>query len=181
MMKTIDSDIGLIKENIDCEDVRIYHFCKDINNVNKENYSLNIICCEFKYLEDLKSNWNTLSENVALYIQSKLEKVIELYNIYIIFFTTEIDDNLFYEIEQDKYSSRKIIINSSMPWFEEEVKACINQRLFKFCIEGAQHDFCLDNEIKKYDEEFYNYIKTNEITEESLDKIINSFGGDSIV
>lgn len=180
-MRTINSGIELIKENIDCEDIRIYHFCKDISNINKDIYSLNIICCEFKHLYDLKNNWNTLSENVALYVQSKLEKVIELYNVYIIFFTTESDDNLFYEIEQDKYSSRKIVINSSMPWSEEEVKTCIDNRLFKFCIEGAQRHFCLDNEIKKYDEKFYKYIKTNEITEESVDKIINSFGGDSVV
>ena len=46
-------------------------------------------------------------DNVVLYVQSNLEKYIELYNVYVIFFMNNIDEQLVSRIEQDKYSSKK--------------------------------------------------------------------------
>ena len=88
---------------------RISYYVKNI-----DNYMCHLFCVKLDTIKELTTYWETLSAVVASNFQSQLENDIELWNIYIIFF---INDNITrevkYEIEQDKYSSRKIVFDYS--------------------------------------------------------------------
>lgn len=185
-MININKDIELIKENIECDRVKVVRFEEKIKNNNRKEYKLNIICCSFDNEQDLKDYWRIIVDNVALYIQSKLEKVIELYNVYIIFFIDDINEELLYIIEQDKYSSRKIIIKKAMPESEEKLKSVVNKRLFYFNIEKAVNNFSILEILNNCEKEFYEYIDSRDLLkDENIDEIVNilnknNLGGDFI-
>ncbi len=94
-------------------------------------YFINVICCQFSDEEQLKNNWEELVTNVADVVQKNLVKRIEIFNVYIIFFQSEINGVIEDSIEQNKYSSRKLVINKRMPESNEELKGIINQKLFE--------------------------------------------------
>lgn len=185
-MININKDIELIKENIECDIVKVVRFEEKIKNNNRKEYKLNIICCSFDNEQDLKDYWRIIVDNVALYIQSKLEKVIELYNVYIIFFIDDINEELLYKIEQDKYSSRKIIIKKAMPESEEKLKSVVSKRLFYFNIEKAVNNFSILEILNNCEKEFYEYIDSRDLLkDENIDEIVNilnknNLGGDFI-
>ncbi|MBV4438457.1 ABC-three component system middle component 1 [Clostridium tyrobutyricum] len=185
-MKLINDDVKLIKENIDCDNLRVCHFEEKVENKNKKEYELNIICCTFNKEEDLNNYWKRIVDNVALYVQSKLEKTIELYNVYIIFFIEEINEQLLYKIEQDKYSSRKIVIKKAMPMSEEELKDIVNKRLFYFDIEKSQNNFSISEILMNSEKEFYEYLDSKDsIKDDDIDEIVDilnksSLGGDLV-
>ncbi|OCB00112.1 ABC-three component system middle component 1 [Clostridium beijerinckii] len=185
-MIAIDKDIELIKENIEFRNLRVSHFEEKIKNNNKKEYVLNIICCDFNNEKDLNDYWKVIVDNVALHVQSKLENIIELYNVYIIFFIEEINEQLIYEIEQDKYSSRKIVIKKAMPMLEEELEDIVSNRLFYFDIEKSEDNFSISETLKNFGKEFYEYIDSKDsIKDEDIDEIANilnknSLGGDLI-
>jgi hypothetical protein len=185
-MITINKDIELIKENIECDSLRVLHFEKKIKNNNRKEYALNIICCAFDNEKDLNDCWEIIVDNVALHVQSKLENIIELYNVYMIFFIEEINEQLVYKIEQDKYSSRKIVIKKAMPMSEEELKDIVSKRLFYFDIEKSENDFSISEILKNCEKKFYGYIESKDlIKDEDIDEIVNilsknSLGGDLV-
>ena len=131
MMKYIyEEDVEELKDNIldeGCKVIYIKRAC--------QNYYLHIICCEFSNLDALRENWQEVVHNVAESIQRKLEKLIERFNIYILFFQYEKEETLSYIIEQNKYSSRKIVISDKMPKNREELEKLINHKLFDLKIE----------------------------------------------
>lgn len=173
-MNVISKDIELIKENIECNNLRVYHFEEVIKFKNKKEYKVSIICCEFGNEKDLNDNWNMIVNNVALYVQSNLEKYIELYNVYVIFFINEIDEQLISRIEQDKYSSRKIVIKSDMPETIEEIEAIINKRLFYFNIEKSDEVFSISDILSSSERELYEYLNNKEsVKEEDIDEIVD--------
>lgn len=185
-MIIINKDIELIKENIECESLRVLHFEEKVKNNNKKEYVLNIICCAFDNEKDLNDYWKVIVDNVAFHVQSKLENIIELYNVYIIFFVEEINEQLVYKIEQDKYSARKIIIKKAMPIYEEELKDIVSKRLFYFDIEKSENNFSISEILKNFGKEFYEYIDNKDsIKDEDIDEIANilnknSLGGDFV-
>ena len=85
--------------------------------------------------EELKANWGEVVNNVADIIQKKLEEVIEIFNVYIIFFQEEVDTATVDLIEQNKYSSRKLVINEKMPEDKDELEKIISEKLFELYIE----------------------------------------------
>lgn len=183
-MNVISKDIELIKENIECNNLRVYHFEEKIKCNNKGEYKVNIISCEFSNEKDLSDNWKMIVDNVALYVQSKLEKYIELYNVYVIFFMNKIDEQLVSRIEQDKYSSRKIVIKSGMPETTEEIESVISNRLFYFDIEKVDKFFSISDILSKNEKKLYECLKNKEsIKEEDIDEIVeilntNEAGGE---
>lgn len=90
-----------------------------------------ILCCDVLDTEYLDKHWENIIDNLAIYVQSDLEVDIERYNLYVIFFiNTSINSKLKNKIEQDKYSSRKIIVNNSMPKQHEELSKKVEELLF---------------------------------------------------
>lgn len=60
-----------------------------------------------------ESLWENISNEIALKYQSKLEKVYEKWNLYIIYITSDVTPKeLKNKIENDKFSSRKIVEDS---------------------------------------------------------------------
>lgn len=162
-MKIKEDYVDLIKEDISCDNVKIFHFEKELGN-----YCANIICCQFDTEKDLKMFWKEIIDNVAVYIQAKLSEIIELYNVYVIFFAQKIDEKLLYIIEQDKYSSRKIVIQKKIPDSITELKEMLENRLFKFSSEKSQECFQLDKQLKDYNKKFYNFIKDIENIDDEI-------------
>ena len=99
--------------------------------VRKENnYNLYIFTILVKNEFELESLWLNLTNAIAMYFQSELEKDIEKWNIYVIFFVREkVSMDCKYKIEQDKYSSRKIVMDNIIDINLEEI---IESRLFGF-------------------------------------------------
>lgn len=127
---TYINDEEEIKDNISDNKCKIVHMKRKSNG-----YFINVICCQFSDEEQLKNNWEELVTNVADVVQKNLVKRIEIFNVYIIFFQSEINGVIEDSIEQNKYSSRKLVINKRMPGSNEELEGIINQKLFELNIE----------------------------------------------
>src|SRR6478736_3214367 len=79
----------------------------------QESYEINIFTITLNNSDELKNIWEIVTNDIAIHFQSELEKNIERWNIYVVFLTNEpIEKELKYQIEQDKYSSRKIICDN---------------------------------------------------------------------
>ena len=61
----------------------------------------------------LSKKWREISNFIAIYFQNELESEFERWNLYIFYIiTTEISNELKYNIENDKFSCRKIVIEN---------------------------------------------------------------------
>lgn len=70
---------------------------------------------------DESESWKKISEEIALKYQSKLETVYEKWNLYIIYITSDITPKeLKNLIENDKFSSRKIVEDSYDKEFNDD-------------------------------------------------------------
>lgn len=104
---------------------------------NYENFNTNIfsICLTESELIEL---WENLHNDIALYFQSNLEKEIELWNIYIIFFIeNKIEQiELKYKVENDHYCARKIVLDNvgDVKDDEEKLKNLIIKKMFELKI-----------------------------------------------
>jgi len=85
-----------------------------------------------KSVEELKNLWEPLADEIAVYFQAGLENEYESWNLYVVFIShIEIPKQLKYEIQNDKYSSRKIVLdNVSSELSENEIIKQLSQRLF---------------------------------------------------
>lgn len=104
----------------------------------EHNYSLYIFSIELKDQDELLKIHEELRDYIAIYFQSQfLDKDVERWNIYQFFFIKEkVDDTTKQLIEQDKFSTRKIIHdNLQKELTDDDIKIIINQKLFDFKIE----------------------------------------------
>ncbi|MBX9886931.1 MAG: hypothetical protein K2Y30_03235 [Flavobacteriaceae bacterium] len=68
-----------------------------------------------------KSIWESISKDIALKYQSKLESIYEKWNLYIIYISTDTaPKELKNKIENDKFSSRKIVEDTYDKDFNDE-------------------------------------------------------------
>lgn len=173
-MRIVEDVLDLLKEDILCEGIEVEHFKKNLGM-----YDANIICYQFASEEDLKKYWNEAVNNVAIHIQSKVKKMIEAYNIYIFFFMpNNIDKSLVYEIEQDKYSSRKIVVNRVMPDSRQELEELVEEKLFSFVISPQEErSNSVKSRINEFSEDLLRIVdeidSTNNISEEKIQEIVN--------
>lgn len=105
----------------------------------KENdYSLYIFSIQMKDQVELLKIHQELRDYIAIYFQSQLlEKDIERWNIYQFFFIEKKVDHITKQkIEQDKFSTRKIVHDSQQKELSDDViKNLINKELFDFKFE----------------------------------------------
>lgn len=102
------------------------------------NYSLYIFTIQLKGQIEVLKIHKELRDYIAIYFQSQLlEKDIERWNIYQFFLIEEkVDDVTKQKIEQDKFSTRKIIHDGLQKILSDnDIKKLINQELFDFKIE----------------------------------------------
>jgi hypothetical protein len=104
----------------------------------EKDYSLYIFSIQLKNQVKLLEIHEDLRDYIAIYFQSQLlEKDVERWNIYQFFFIEEnVDHTTKQKIEQDKFSTRKIIHDGLQKKLsDDEIKILINQELFDFKIE----------------------------------------------
>lgn len=126
-----------LREDIADENCRIVYLKRMTHN-----YFIHIICCQFSSENELERNWEELVGNVSGAIQKKIKELIEIYNVYIVFFQGKISDALLYKIEQNKYSSRKIVITADMPAERSQLEALVDAKLFGLKIEQEDSGQC---------------------------------------
>lgn len=127
------------------------YMCKD----DKFNvYVFTIVLDE----ERLNSNWENIQNKVALDFQSNIEKEIELWNIYVIFFIEkQIEQKeLKYKIENNHYCARKIVLDNidNIKDNDEKIKSEISKKLFDLEIPtftNPNNIQELEQEINKFD------------------------------
>lgn len=118
-----EKDNSLVFENLICWEKK------------EENYSIYIFSIQLqgeKALIDIK---NDLRDYLAIYFQSQtLEKDIERWNIYQVFFVEEsISKDIKQQIEQDKFATRKLVFdNLDRVLGDEEIERRINAEIFEF-------------------------------------------------
>lgn len=101
----------------------------------EENYNIYIFSIQLEDKDKLLEYHEELRDYVAIYFQSQfLEKNVERWNIYQFFFIKDkIDEVTKQLIEQDKFSTRKIIhdgLNKVIN--EDDIKSIIEEELFEF-------------------------------------------------
>lgn len=109
----------------------ITHWIKNID------VKCHIFTIEVETVKQLEDIWESLTDKIAVYFQSTLENEFETWNVYIVFLSTiKIPRKIKYEIENDKYSSRKIVIDElSPPIDESEIKKKISKKIFRLDID----------------------------------------------
>lgn len=79
----------------------------------EQEYNLYVFSATLENELELERLWKELTNAVAVFFQSELEKEIEIWNIYLIFIIKEkVSRDIKYKVEQDKYSTRKIVIDN---------------------------------------------------------------------
>ncbi|WP_339178554.1 ABC-three component system middle component 1 [Paenibacillus sp. FSL H8-0317] len=101
------------------------------------NFSFYIFSIQFHSNVQLEEMWKKINNIIATYFQSNLNKNVEKWNIYLFFFVVDkVSRDVKYKIEQDKYCSRKIIIDSNEEWLDEnKIMNYIQMQLFTLKIE----------------------------------------------
>ena len=152
-----------LKDNISDSGSKVVHMKREVNG-----QFIHVICCQFSDVKELENNWEELVTNVADIVQKKLKELIEIFNIYIIFFQVGIDEFVVDKIEQNKYSSRKLVINQKMPEDRDELKNIISRKLFELDIEKdnskpnfviKEMDFLNDSESENREFAMEQYIE----------------------
>lgn len=128
-------DVESLKDNILDDDCKIVYMKR-----NTADYYIHIVCCQFSDLESLERNWKEVVNNVSEVVQKKLQNLIEIYNVYIVFFQPQVKESLIYNIEQNKYSSRKVVLKKELPDDKEKLEQIINSKLFDLEIEIENND-----------------------------------------
>lgn len=145
----------------------------------EQDYNLYVFSVLLENELELESMWVKLTNAIAVFFQSNLEKEIEMWNIYILFLVRgKVSRDLKYKIEQDKYSTRKIVldnIDNNTNFQNGNYEKLIESRLFIFELPKEEKDSDKNN-ISLLDVIYENNIKLyNIITNYSGDKPATQF------
>lgn len=80
-----------------------------------------IILVQFKNINDLEQCWKDFNSLITAEYLIKLTDDFSKWNSYIFFITEEVPKSLKYEIENNKFSTRKIVIEMGTPVIDDEV------------------------------------------------------------
>jgi len=133
--------IDIIDNNLSIENLKCWKYSNE--------YEIFIFTKVFENEEELVNNWKTINESIAIEFQSTLENDVSIWNLYLILFVqknVKLERKL--EIEQDKYSTRKIVKDNFILDTEKEF---IEEKLFNIDL-GSQNREDTDNEKSLKDE-----------------------------
>lgn len=133
----------------------------NLNCWRKENGEpIYIFTKQFDNEKDLIDNWKSINNSIAVEFQSQLENIVSIWNLYLMFFIKDsVSIEHKYEIEQDKYSTRKIVKDD---FFEDE-KKYIEDKLFNFDISSSptQNDKSLEEFLLEKHPNYKELLKGN--------------------
>lgn len=105
--------ITQIKNNFDVQEAVVRNLTFGSN--------IPVILVQFKSLDNLEKHWKELNSMVTAEYLIKLDNDFSKWNSYIFFVTEEIPKPLKYEIENNKFSTRKIVIEMKTPLINDDV------------------------------------------------------------
>lgn len=150
--------INIVDNNLSIENLKCWKYSKE--------YEIYIFTKVFENEEELINNWETINETIAIEFQSTLEKDVSIWNLYLILFVREdvkVERKL--EIEQDKYSTRKIIKDNFKLDTEKEF---IEEKLFD--IDLGNQDRQKKDDEKSLKDELAVFKDLNSLLEEVVNE-----------
>ena len=116
---------------------------------------------------DLADIWEDFTNTIAGNFQTDFEDEYESWNVYVVFLAEfEIDRALKYKIENDKYSSRKIVMDEiSPPIDNDKIVELISKRIFQLDIgPDAPHKNLQQQDLSEIiDKSLYSHIKSKNL------------------
>jgi len=130
--------------------------------------------------QDLLANWEELNNTIAIDFQSTLEDEVAIWNLYLIFLVKEkvaIDHK--YKIEQDKYSTRKIVEDMCLPNLtDQDIEQLINKYILFTDLKIQDRE--LNNKKYTSDSQIYTTLKDIEkLDDEKILTILSSLEKDT--
>lgn len=97
---------------------------------NSNGYSKHFVCCQLNSVEILLDEWESIVQEVAMEIQSVREPMIERMNVYLILFVRgKLVPSAKRMIENDRYSSRKVVVEySNNSYTDQELLEFVKKR-----------------------------------------------------
>lgn len=127
MLVNYDVPVDMIKsmeERLTAYDIRCLR-------KEQENFNIYVFSITTDNGRDLSEVWNPLTNVIANYFQTTLDKEIERWNIYITFIVKErVDKSLKYLIEQNRFSCRKLVMDRTETQDSKYICEFIEQRIF---------------------------------------------------
>lgn len=102
-----------IKKNFDVEEIIVGNL--------KFGSNIPIILVQFINLNTLEKHWKEFNSLVTAEYLIKLEEEFSKWNSYVFFLTDEVPKSLKYEIENNKFSTRKIVIEMKSPIINDQI------------------------------------------------------------
>lgn len=113
------------------------YFCWQLRS--KEQRYAHVFLCELENQNELELQWRNIVNQIAVYVQSETESLLERSNFYVWFFVNgKVMRSLQKSIEDDAYSSKKFVV-------VEEEKKSLNERLEEI----EKRLFVFDFDLKK--------------------------------
>ncbi len=115
--------------------------------------SLIAFCCQTDSISNFENDWFSISNFVAAEYISKLESSFEKWNAYLVYVCTEnISKEIQYKIENNKFSTRKVVVNQQNRILNSgEIKNLINRIILSSNIRIDALEFNTSNELKVSD------------------------------
>ncbi|MED3541310.1 ABC-three component system middle component 1 [Bacillus toyonensis] len=141
---------------------------------DQENYQVYIFTAVFEDQEELKEKWQPISSDIALHFQGSLQSNIEIWNIYILFIVRgKVSNELRYFVEQNKYSSRKLVVDKRRESISEiDIQEIVNEKLFDLKLNssecGTKNQESIEDLLRKNNQKIFEVISENKDKPSSL-------------
>jgi hypothetical protein len=163
--------MNFYKVNIDESLIELYGDSLSLFKDDK-SYGYNVLIFNSD-LNELADKWNKISSSISMIYQADIEAEFEKWNLYIIYICSNIvPKELKSKIENDKYSSRKIVVGNINEELTENIINCI----IKKHITHSDLIDIIDNTVTKLEEiyvpndlNFWSKIPTNKLVSGNLE------------
>ena len=167
-----------------CENCELSYYQYPLKT-KKEHYA-HVFLCEMEGETELKRSWETVVSNVATSMQV-MESLLERSNFYIFFFVVGTENKaLQCRLEEDRYSSKKIVVFSKEKYSTEDQLKQVEQRIFDFPtkIEKCDADMLKSLRIKHFrsylGEHKFDFVKNNNVARLVVLYAPNGYGKTSL-
>ncbi|WP_316789642.1 ABC-three component system middle component 1 [Pedobacter frigoris] len=146
-----------------------------------DRFNIYFFTCTHDSVADLLESYTRIRDYIAIYFQGDFLKLdVERWNIYQFhLLTSVIDPNVKQTIEQDKFATRKIVLDGlSEEITDDVIKKLIDVELFQFFIQRRmiQHVSILDV-LDQQDREVASYLRhENPSRDEMISSLLKAFG-----
>ena len=146
-----------------------------------DQFNIYFLTCTHESEAELLKSYTAIRDYIAIYFQGEFLKLdVERWNIYQFhLLACLVDPNIKQTIEQDKFATRKIVLDGlSNEITDEVVKELINKELFQFSVKRRviQHVSILDV-LDQQDREVASYLRYQSPSrEEMVSSLLKTFG-----